>query len=148
MPTVTGQAMVATSNPLATRAGVHALEHGGNAIDAALAAAAVLPLAEPTENGPGGDAFAIVWHDGKLHGLNGSGRSPAEPDELVVHRVGPRAVTVPGAVALWADLAERFGRLGLDRCLEGAIGLAEHGIPASARIAHRWRRAERAPWPA
>jgi gamma-glutamyltranspeptidase/glutathione hydrolase len=148
MPMVTGQAMVATSHLLATRAGVHALERGGNAIDAALAAAAVLPLAEPTENGPGGDAFAIVWHGGKLHGLNGSGRSPAEPDELVVHHYGPRSVTVPGAVALWAELAERFGTLGLDRCIEEAIGLAERGIPASARIAHRWGRAARAPWPA
>ena len=70
MPTVLGRAVVATSHPAATRAGVRALENGGNAVDAALAAAACLTVCEPTENGVGGDAFSIIWHGGKLHGIN------------------------------------------------------------------------------
>ena len=148
MPAVAGDAMVATSHPLATQAGLRALRNGGNAVDAALAAAAVLTVAEPTDNGPGGDAFAIVWHDGRLHGLNGSGRSPAVIDERRVDATGPRSVTVPGAVRAWADLAERFGRLGLDAALEPAVELAERGLACSARIADKWAHAENAPWPA
>ena len=81
MPAVAGEAMIATSHPLASRAGLRALDRGGNAVDAALAAAAVLTVAEPTDNGLGGDAFALVWHGGALHGLNGSGRSPAQLDD-------------------------------------------------------------------
>ncbi len=148
MPAIAADQMVATSHPLATQAGLRALRHGGNAIDAALAAAAVLTVAEPTDNGPGGDAFAIVWHDGELHGLNGSGRSPAVIDEMRVDATGPRSVTVPGAVRAWADLAERFGRLGLDAALAPAADLAERGLACSARIAHKWSQAESAPWPA
>jgi gamma-glutamyltranspeptidase/glutathione hydrolase len=140
--------MVATSHPLATRAGVRALERGGNAVDAALAAAAVLTVAEPTDNGPGGDAFTLVWHEGELHGLNGSGRSPAELDDPRADVAGPRSVTVPGAVRAWADLAERFGRLGLDAALVPAADLAERGLACTARIADKWARAPRAPWPA
>jgi gamma-glutamyltranspeptidase len=78
MPAVSAEAMVATSHPLATRAGLSALERGGNAVDAALAAAAMLTVAEPTDNGVGGDAFALVWDKGALYGINGSGRSPAD----------------------------------------------------------------------
>ncbi len=148
MPAIAGEAMVATSHPLATLTGLRALSNGGNAVDAALAAAAVLTVAEPTDNGVGGDAFALVWHDGVLHGLNGSGRSPAEIDELRVDAYGPRSVTVPGAVRAWGDLAERFGRLGLDAALAPAIDLAANGLACSARIADKWARAERAPWPA
>jgi gamma-glutamyltranspeptidase/glutathione hydrolase len=148
MPAVAGEAMVATSHPLASRAGLRALERGGNAVDAALAAAAVLTVAEPTENGPGGDAFAIVWHDGELHGLNGSGRSPAVLDGERVDLHGPRSVTVPGAVRAWADLAERFSRLGLAAALEPAAELAERGLACTARIADKWRRAVHRPWPA
>ena len=148
MPAVAGDQMVATSHPFATQAGLRALRQGGNAIDAALAAAAVLTVAEPTDNGPGGDAFAIVWHGGELHGLNGSGRSPAVIDELRVDATGPRSVTVPGAVRAWADLAERFGRLGLEAALAPAADLAERGLACSARIAHKWSLAENAPWPA
>ncbi|MDX6628695.1 MAG: gamma-glutamyltranspeptidase / glutathione hydrolase, partial [Gaiellales bacterium] len=150
MPTVVGGALVATSHPAATRAGVRALEQGGNAIDAALAAAACLTVCEPTDNGVGGDAFSLVWLGGKLHGLNGSGRSPQRMEERVVDEFGPRSCTVPGAVRAWADLAERFGKLGLDRALAPAIELAEHGVAAGARVAHRWQRAleqGRAPWP-
>jgi gamma-glutamyltranspeptidase/glutathione hydrolase len=141
--------MVATSHPLATRAGVRALERGGNAVDAALAAAAMLCVAEPGHTGVGGDLFAQVWWDGELHGLNGSGRSPAELPELRVHERGPRSVTVPGAVRAWADLAERFGRLGLDSALGAAIDAAEHGVAATERVAEHWALAgDRAPGPA
>ncbi|MEP6893691.1 MAG: gamma-glutamyltransferase family protein [Gaiellaceae bacterium] len=148
MPAVAGEAMVATSHPAATQAGLRALRRGGNAVDAALAAAAVLTVAEPTDNGPGGDAFAIVWHDGELHGLNGSGRSPAVIDDLRVDDVGPRSVTVPGAVRAWADLAKRFGRLGLDAAVEPAADLAERGLACTARIADKWAQSEHPPWPA
>ncbi|HET9506921.1 MAG TPA: gamma-glutamyltransferase [Gaiellaceae bacterium] len=145
-PTVLREAMVATSHPLATRAGVRALERGGNAVDAALAAAAMLCVAEPGHTGVGGDLFAQVWWDGELHGLNGSGRSPAELPELRVHERGPRSVTVPGSVRAWADLAERFGRLGLDSALGAAIDAAEHGIAATERVAEHWALAgDRAP---
>jgi gamma-glutamyltranspeptidase / glutathione hydrolase len=150
MPTIMGGALVATSHPAATRAGVRALEQNGNAIDAALAAAACLTVCEPTDNGVGGDAFSLVWYDGKLHGLNGSGRSPQRMQERVVEEFGPRSCTVPGAVRAWADLAARFGKLGLDRALAPAIDLAENGVAAGARVAHRWQRAleqGRSPWP-
>src|SRR5262249_53503043 len=105
MPAVAGEAMIATSHPLATRAGLGAFGRGGNAVDAALAAAAVLTVAEPTDNGIGGDAFAIVWHGGALHGLNGAGRSPATLGGLRQSDHGPPSVTVPGAVRAWVDLA-------------------------------------------
>ena len=142
--------MVATSHPLATRAGVRALERGGNAVDAALAAAAMLCVAEPGHTGIGGDLFAQLWWDGELVGLNGSGRSPAElPEGARVSEFGPTSVTVPGAVRAWADLAERFGRLGLDAALADAVDAAEAGIAATERVAHAWAGvAARAPWPA
>jgi len=148
MPAVAGDAMIATSHPLATAAGLEAFEAGGNAVDAALAAATILSVAEPTDNGLGGDAFALVWHDGALHGLNGSGRAPAVVDEIRVDETGPRSVTVPGAVRAWADLAERFGRLGLDRALGRAAERARRGVACSARIADKWARAPEAPFPA
>jgi len=147
MPTVVGDSMVATSHPLAAAAGLAAFADGGNAVDAALAAAAVLTVAEPTDNGLGGDAFALVWHDGELHGLNGSGRSPAVLDEIRVDESGPRSVTVPGVVRAWADLAERFGRLGLDRALVRAAELAGRGVACTPRIADKWALAANAPLP-
>jgi gamma-glutamyltranspeptidase / glutathione hydrolase len=149
LPTIAADAMVATSHPLATRAGVRALEAGGNAVDAALAAAAMLTVCEPPHNGVGGDAFALMWLGGELHGLNGSGRSPASIDAPTVDPFGPRSVTVPGAVRAWADAAERFGRLGLDAALAGAIDAAQSGVAATARVAEHWRASQvRAPWPA
>jgi gamma-glutamyltranspeptidase/glutathione hydrolase len=148
LPAVAADAMVATSHPLATRAGARALEAGGNAVDAALAAAAMLTVAEPPHNGVGGDALAQLWWDGELIGLNGSGRAPADLDGPTVDAGGPRSVTVPGAVRAWADLAERFGRLGLDAALAPAIDAATNGIAATVRIAEHWRNASRAPWPA
>jgi gamma-glutamyltranspeptidase/glutathione hydrolase len=147
MPAVAGDVMIATSNPLATVAGLRAFDEGGNAVDAALAAAAALVVAEPTENGLGGDAFALVWRDGKLHGLNGSGRAPLLIDAPRVDVTGPRSVTVPGAVRAWADLAERFGRLGLDRPLAGASALAARGVACTARIADKWARVQAPPFP-
>jgi gamma-glutamyltranspeptidase/glutathione hydrolase len=109
----------------------------------------MLTVCEPPHNGIGGDAFALLWFDGALHGLNGSGRSPAAIDAPTVDAFGPRSVTVPGAVRAWADLAERFGRLGLDAALAGAVDAAQHGVAATARIAEHWRAAQaRAPWPA
>ena len=141
--------MVATSNPLATRAGVRALERGGNAVDAALAAAAMLCVAEPGHTGIGGDLFAQLWWEGKLVGLNGSGRSPTDlPEGAAAEELGPRSITVPGAVRAWADLAERFGRLGLDAAIGGAADAAERGIAASERVALHWASTGRAPWPA
>jgi gamma-glutamyltranspeptidase/glutathione hydrolase len=148
MPAVAGEAMIATSHPLATAAGLEAFAAGGNAVDAALAAAVVLAVAEPTDNGVGGDAFALVWRDGELHGLNGSGRSPGTLDEVRVDETGPRSVTVPGAVRAWADLAERFGRLGLDRPLGRGAELAARGVACTARIWTKWATDPAAPFPA
>src|SRR5690242_17141324 len=148
MPAVAGEAMIATSHPLPAQAGLRAFRSGGNAVDAAVAAAAMLTVAEPTENGIGGDAFALVWHAGALHGINGSGRSPAVLDGAPHEEHGPRSVTVPGALQLWADLAERFGRLGLDAAVGPASELAERGLVCSARISHKWATAQHAPWPA
>ena len=146
MPAVATDAMVATSHPLATRAGLRALERGGNAVDAALAAAAVLTVAEPTDNGIGGDGFALVWDDGLLYGLNGSGRSPADLGDRAATDDGPCSVTVPGVVRLWDDLATRFGRFGLDRAIGPAADLAHAGLACTARIAHKWAQARLAPW--
>jgi gamma-glutamyltranspeptidase/glutathione hydrolase len=148
MPTIAAEAMVATSHPLATRAGLRALERGGNAVDAALAAAAMLTVAEPTDNGVGGDAFALIWDDGVLYGINGSGRSPAELGGASAEDDGPRSVTVPGAVRLWGDLASRFARFGLDEAVGPAADAALGGVVCTARIADKWARAGLAPWPA
>jgi gamma-glutamyltranspeptidase/glutathione hydrolase len=148
MPAIASDCMVATSHPLATRAGLRALERGGNAVDAALAAAACLTVAEPTDNGVGGDAFALIWDGERLHGLNGSGRSPMTLAGRLAASSGPCSVTVPGAVRAWADAAERFGVLGLDAALIPAVDLAERGLACAARIADKWARAALAPWPA
>jgi gamma-glutamyltranspeptidase/glutathione hydrolase len=108
-------------------------------------------VAEPCECGPGGDGFAQVWFGGELHAINGSGRAPLDPGGALPEQAGPRSVTVPGLVAMWADLSERWGRLGLDRCLQPAIALAESGIAVTNRIAKLWdgaAQAGRAPFPA
>ena len=137
-PAVAAEAMVATSQPLATRAGLRALERGGNAADAALAAAAVLCVTEPMSTGIGGDCFAQVWRDGELEGLDSAGPAPASAEPVPVNQTGPRSVTVPGAVAGWAAFAERYCRLGLDSCLEDAIDAAEGGFAVAARTAAAW----------
>lgn len=131
--------MVATSQPLATRAGLRALERGGNAADAALAAAAVCSVTEPMSTGIGGDCFALVWRDGSVDGLDSAGPAPAAAEQLEpVPERGPLSVTVPGAVAGWAALAERHGRLGLDACLADAVDAAEQGFAVSPVTADAW----------
>lgn len=140
------EGMVATSQPLAATAGLGVLAEGGNAIDAAIATAAALTVVEPCSNGIGSDAFALVWDDGQLHGLNGSGRWPAanDPAELQAagHQTMPERgwtpVTVPGAVDSWAVLHERFGRLPIERLLAPAIRYAENGFPISPVVARQW----------
>jgi len=137
---------VATSQPLAALAGMEMLLKGGNAVDAAIAMAATLTVVEPTSNGIGGDLFAMVW-DGRLHGLNASGKSPARltPDRLPGGRIPERGwlpVTVPGAVSGWRALHERFGRLPFPEVLSPAIRYAEEGFPVGPETARAWRRAE------
>jgi gamma-glutamyltranspeptidase / glutathione hydrolase len=142
-PAVAANAMVATSQPLATRAGLRMLERGGNAVDAAIAAAAVLSVTEPMSTGIGGDAFSIVWKDGRVHGLDAAGPAPRSADPVTpVAERGSRSVTVPGAVAGWAALAEAHGTVGLDACLEDAIDIAERGFAVASRTAAAWTAAE------
>jgi len=141
--------MVATSQPLAAQAGLQVLQAGGNAIDAAVATAAALTVVEPSANGIGGDAFALVWHQGKLHGLNASGAAPRGMtlDKLSAQgltempKYGPLPVTVPGTPASWAALAERFGRLPLRTSMARAIELAREGFPVSPTVAFAWQQA-------
>ncbi len=137
---------VATSQPLAAIAGMEMLWAGGNAVDAAIAGAIALTVVEPTSNGIGSDAFALVW-DGKLHGLNGSGKSPENLKlELFggldgVPEVGWRSVTVPGAVSAWRTLWERWGGLPFEQLFEPAIRYAREGFPVSPVTANAWGRA-------
>jgi gamma-glutamyltranspeptidase/glutathione hydrolase len=154
----------ATSQPLAATAGLAALRRGGNAVDAAIAAAITLTVVQPGSNDIGGDLFAIVWDGGQLYGLNGSGRSPAALTlEAVVSagvasaasdahggaqaQAGPYgampahgwpAVTVPGAPAGWRDLHDRFGVLPFADLFEDPIAYAEHGYPVSPTVARGW----------
>lgn len=138
--------MVATSQPLATQVGLDILKSGGNAIDAAIAANAMLGLVEPTGSGIGGDLFAIVW-DAKtkrLYGLNASGRSPKsltlEHFKLLgldkIPSFGPLPVSVPGAVDGWFELNQRFGSLSMDKLLSPAIDYAKKGFPVTEVVAH------------
>ncbi|MEN2768594.1 gamma-glutamyltransferase [Ornithinibacillus xuwenensis] len=138
--------MVATSQPLAAQAGLEILKKGGNAIDAAIATAACLTVVEPTSNGIGGDAFALVWTKGELHGLNASGKSPknisidavkeAGHEEIPTHGWIP--VTVPGVPGAWAELSEKFGKLPLEEVLEPAIQYASEGYPVSPTLGKFW----------
>jgi len=137
--------VVATSQPLAAQAGLRMLAEGGNAVDAALATAICLTVVDPTSNGIGSDAFAIVWDGERLHGLNASGRSPMAwtPERFAGLRSMPQrgwdAVTVPGAVSAWVALSERLGRLPFERLFEPAIGYASDGFLVSPRIAASWQ---------
>jgi gamma-glutamyltranspeptidase / glutathione hydrolase len=140
---------VATSQPLAALAGMEMLQRGGSAIDAAVAAAIALTVVEPTTTGIGGDAFALVW-DGSMRALNSSGASPAgftlEPviDQALteIPLYGWLPVTVPGAVAAWQELSDRYGKLPFEVLFEPAIRYAEKGYPISPETARFWRSTE------
>jgi gamma-glutamyltranspeptidase/glutathione hydrolase len=138
--------VVATSQPLAAQAGLRMLLSGGNAVDAALAAAIALTVVEPTSNGIGSDAFAIVWDGSTLHGLNASGRSPAAWTTDAFARFdamplrGWHAVTVPGAVSAWVELSRRFGKLPFEQLFAPAIDYARNGFLVSPITAAAWKR--------
>jgi gamma-glutamyltranspeptidase/glutathione hydrolase len=137
---------IVTSHPLATQAGLGILAQGGNALDAALAAAITLTVVEPTGNGLGSDAFCILWDGKELHGLNASGRSPAgwNAERFAGAKEMPRrgwdSVTMPGAVSAWADLSARFGRLPFDALFAPAIEYATKGFHVTPIIANTWQR--------
>lgn len=145
-PVYAKNGMVATSQPLAAQAGLSILRKGGNAVDAAIATAAALTVVEPCANGIGGDAFALVWNGGKLHGLNASGAAPMSLSidalsKAGVHEIpkyGFIPVTVPGAPGAWAELSARFGSLPLADVLQPAIEYALQGFPVSPGI--YWKR--------
>lgn len=144
---VLARRIVSTGQPIAAQIGLDMLERGGNAVDAAIACAAALTVVEPTANGLGSDAFAIIWDGARLHGLNASGRSPAS---ATIDRLGPvprvpnlgwPSVTVPGAISAWRALSERFGRLPFATLMAPAIECARRGFPVSPRCAASWSRA-------
>ena len=141
--------VVSTSHPLAAQAGLRMLYKGGNAVDAAIAAAAAITLTEPVSNGLGSDAFAILWDGKELHGLNASGRAPATwtpdyfkrkygADAKTPPKRGMDAVTVPGAVASWVAMSERFGKLPFADLLEPAIEIAERGYLLPVVVQQKW----------
>ena len=147
--------MVATSQPLAVAAGLETLAAGGNAADAAIAAAAALNVTEPTSTGIGGDAFALFYEaeSGQVHALNGSGRAPKAlsiellekqdligDDHLIKDPYHPHTVTVPGACGAWVDLVEGYGKLPLATVLAPAIRLAESGYPVAPITSYFWQR--------
>ncbi len=142
--------MVASSQPLCTHVGLDILKAGGTAVDAAIATNACLGLMEPTGNGIGGDIFAIVWDakSQKLHGLNGSGRSPKSLtlDHFIQEGMtkipahGPLPVSVPGTVDGWFELHNKFGKLSMEDILQPTIDYANNGFPVSELIAYYWGR--------
>jgi gamma-glutamyltranspeptidase/glutathione hydrolase len=140
--------MACTSQPLATQVALDILKAGGNAIDAAIAANALLGLVEPTGNGIGGDLFAIVWdaETERLYGLNASGRSPrslpldyfTKNGHKKIPAYGPLSVSVPGCVDGWFELHKRFGVMEMKQLLQPAITYAREGFPVSEIIAYYW----------
>jgi gamma-glutamyltranspeptidase/glutathione hydrolase len=140
--------VVATSQPLAAQAGLQMLRAGGNAVDAAVATAAAMAVVEPVSNGLGSDNFAILWDGQQLQGLNASGVAPAAwtPDYFarkhggVFPMRGWDAVTVPGAVAGWVALSQRYGKLPFADLLQPAIELAERGYGVGVVTADKWAR--------
>jgi gamma-glutamyltranspeptidase/glutathione hydrolase len=150
-PLYAREGMAASSSPQASAAGLEALRQGGNAIDAAVAAAAALTVTEPCSNGIGSDAFALVWSGGKLYGLNASGKAPGNisieklkaacPGLEKMPAFGWAPVMVPGAPKAWAKLVERFGRLPLRQSMERAIHYAREGYPLGANLAYYFLRA-------
>ena len=143
------EAMAATSQPMATQVALQIMRDGGNALDAAIAASAVLSVVESYSSGIGGDCF-ILYHEastGKLHALNGSGRSPAAATTEIVqtrgHKTMPKrgilAVTVPGAIDAWYTANQSLGKFDLSALLQPAIEYAEKGYVVSPVIAHNWK---------
>ena len=141
--------IVSTSHPLAAQAGLRMMWRGGNAVDAAIAAAAVLTIVEPVSCGLGSDAFCILWDGQQLHGLNASGRAPqAWTPEYFQRKYGDNpmnppkrgidSVTVPGAVASWVALSERFGKLPFEDLMQPAIEIAERGFLLSVVVQEKW----------
>ena len=140
--------VVSTSHPLAAQAGLRMLQAGGNAVDAAVAAAAAITIAEPVSNGLGSDAFCIVWDGKGLHGLNASGRAPQTWTPHYFERKygaalsppkrGMDSVTVPGAVSSWVALSERFGKLPFADLLAPAIDIAERGYLVPPVVQQKW----------
>ena len=144
---VSNRGVVASEHPLASQAGAMVLAAGGHAVDAAIAANAVMGVVCPMMCGIGGDLFAIVSErDGTLHGVNASGWAPARLTPELLERCGEsgmpqsgaHSVTVPGAVAGWSLLLDRFGRLPLARLLEPSIALAENGFPVAEITSEEW----------
>ena len=141
--------MVCAGNPTATAAGLKTLLKGGNAIDAAVTVATTLPVVEPTGNGLGADCFAIIWYKGKMYGINASGPAPKANsiaalkargyDKIPSYGVEP--INVPGAVAGWMAMHERFGSLDLEEVMKPAIDYAENGFPVSPNISRLWEEA-------
>jgi gamma-glutamyltranspeptidase/glutathione hydrolase len=142
---ILAQNIVSTSQPLASQAGLQMILKGGNAVDAAIAAAITLTVVEPTMNGIGSDAFALLWDGKKIVGLNASGRSPAswtselfsQQEEMPLHGWG--SVTLPGAVSAWIELSKRYGQLSFEDLFTPAIKLAENGFLISPITAERWK---------
>ncbi len=141
--------VVSTSHPLAAQAGLRMLYKGGNAVDAAIAAAAAITITEPVSNGLGSDAFALLWDGKALHGLNASGRAPQAwtpayfkrkygDDAKTPPKRGIDSVSVPGAVAGWVALSERFGKLPFADLLEPAIEIAERGYLLPVVVQQKW----------
>ncbi|MBK9236038.1 MAG: gamma-glutamyltransferase family protein [Rhodoferax sp.] len=141
--------VVATSHPLAAQTGLRILQQGGNAVDAAVATAAIMTLVEPVSNGLGSDAFCILWDGTQLHGLNASGRAPQGwtpdyfrskygPGSTAPPKRGIDSVTVPGAVSAWVTLSQRFGKLAFADLLAPAIEIAERGYVVSPWVAQKW----------
>ena len=139
-PAVAPNAMVATSSSLGTAAALETFGRGGNAVDAAIAADAVLGVVQPMRSGLGGDLFALVEHDGDVVGYNGSGALPAGfvLDDGPMPARGGATASVPGIVEAWGELLRGFGRLDLATCLEPAIRVARNGFPVGIEEAAEW----------
>ena len=148
--------IVSTSHPLAAQAGLRMLAQGGNAVDAAIATAACMILLEPVSNGLGSDLFCIVWDGQQLHGLNASGTAPEAwtpeyffktygADAKTPPKRGWGGVTVPGAVAGWVALSDRFGKLPFEDLLAPAIEIAERGYAVPVIVQSKWAMAAALP---
>ena len=149
-PVLAKNGMCATSQPLAAQVGLQTMIQGGNAVDAAVACAAVLNVVEPVSTGVGGDMFALIWNarEKKVHALNGSGAAPgaASIEELRsqghqrMPELGVYSVSVPGTVHGWETLLETHGTMPLSEVLKPAIHYAEEGFPVTEIIAYQWNR--------